>query len=111
MKEVGYLLSLKHSLWHVVAGTRGGITRIQIIELLRKRPYNMNQLHEKLGLDYKTIQHHIRVLTDENIIMTEDRKKYGSMCFISPLLEENIYLLDEILEKIGKKEINRRGKK
>lgn len=110
MEEKGYLLALKHSLWHVLAGTRGGITRISIIELLRERPYNMNQLHEKLKLDYKTIQHHVKVLISENIITTDDKKKYGSMYFLSPLLEENVYLFDEILGKIGKKKINKGGK-
>ncbi|MFH1237034.1 MAG: winged helix-turn-helix domain-containing protein [Candidatus Aenigmatarchaeota archaeon] len=101
-----YLLSLKHSLWNVLAGTRGGVTRICILKLLRKRPYNINQLHEKLKLDYKTIQHHIRVLTNNKIITVENEKKYGSMYFISPFLEKHMYLFDEILGKIGKRELN-----
>jgi len=111
MEETGYLLSFKHSLWNILAGTRGGVTRILIIELLKDRPYNVNQLHEKLGLDYKTIQHHIKVLTRGNVITTEEKGKYGSMYFLSPTLEKNIYLLDEILAKIGKKEINKENKK
>lgn len=110
MKESGYLLSFKHSLWNMLAGTRGGITRVRILKLLRERPYNVNQLHEKLRLDYKTVQHHIKVLINGNIIMTEERKKYGSMCFLSPAFEENIHLFDEILEKTGEKQINREGK-
>lgn len=105
METDGYLVSLKHSLWHILAGTRGGIARIHIIRLLRDRPYNTNQLHDKLKLDYKTIQHHIKVLLDENIITTDDQKRYGSMYFLAPLLEKNIALFDEILVKIGKKEL------
>lgn len=111
MEEAGYLLSFKRSLWNILAGTRGGVTRINIIELLRERPYNVNQLHEKLNLDYKTIQHHIKVLSGVNVITTEEKGKYGSMYFLSPTLEKNIYLLDEILAKIGKKEINKENKK
>lgn len=110
MTESGYLTALKQSLWHLLAGTRGGITRIDIIELLRKRPYNTNQLHEKLKLDYKTIQHHVKVLMDENVITCSDKNKYGNMYFLSPLFEENIRLFDEILEKIGKKQLNKEGK-
>ena len=110
MKETGYVLSLKHSLWHVLAGTRGGITRIRILELLRERPYNVNNLSEKLGMDYKTVQHHIRVLVNERVITTDDRKKYGSLYFLSPLFEENIYLFEEILDKTGEKKIKSRGK-
>ena len=106
MEEHGYLLSLKHSLWNLLAGTRGGVTRIRIMGLLRERPYNMNQLHEKLGMDYKTIQHHIRVLSGANVIVTEEKGKYGSVYFLSPTLENNIHLLDEITAKIGEKQIN-----
>jgi DNA-binding transcriptional ArsR family regulator len=111
MEESPYVRSLKHTLWHVLAGTKGGITRIEIIELLRDRPYNTNQLHEKLHLDYKTVQHHLRVLVNGNVIATDDDHKYGSMYFLSPLFEGNIHLFEEILEKIGKKQINRKEKK
>ncbi len=110
MEDSGYITSLRHSLWNVLAGTRGGITRIRILELLRKRPYNVNQLHEKLQLDYKTMQHHIKVLTKENIITSDDEKRYGSMYFLSPFFEKNVYLLDEILEKTGKNKISKEGK-
>ena len=101
-----YLRSLRHSMWHVLAGMRGGITRIKILKLLKERPYNVNQLHENLRMDYKTIQHHIRVLLNEKIITTDDDKKYGSMYFLSPMLEKNIGIFDEILEKTGEKKIN-----
>ena len=111
MEDSGYLISLKHTLWHVLAGTRGGITRIKMMELLKERPYNVNQLHDKLQLDYKTVQHHIKVLLKEKIITTDDEKRYGSMYFISPLLEKNIYIFDEILDKTGKSEINKENKK
>ena len=110
MVDPSYVVSLKHSLWHLLAGTRGGLVRIRMLELLRGRPYNTNQLKEELGLDYKTIQHHIRVLLDASIIVTDDRKKYGSMYFLSELLESNMGLFDEILDKIGENKINR-GKK
>ena len=93
-------------MWHVLAGMRGGITRIKILKLLKERPYNVNQLHENLRMDYKTIQHHIRVLLNEKIITTDDDKKYGSMYFLSPMLEKNIGIFDEILEKTGEKKIN-----
>ena len=107
MKDLDYLRPLRHILWQTFAGTRGGITRVQIIQLLRKRPYNVNQLHEKLQMDYKTIQHHIRVLTRNNIIATENRNRYGSMYFLSPLFERNIKMLDEILDKTGQRKIKR----
>ena len=39
-------------LWYVLAGTRGGLMRIRIIELIMDRPYNANQLKKALGVDY-----------------------------------------------------------
>ncbi len=110
MEDSGYMLSLKHSLWHIFAGTKGGVTRIRIVELLRERPYNVNQLHDKLGLDYKTVQHHVKVLARGNVITTEEGKKYGSMCFLSPAFEKNVHFFDEILEKTGERQINKGGK-
>ena len=110
MNGTDYTKSFRHSLWQMLAGTRGGMTRIRILLLLRKRPYNMNQLHENLNMDYKTIQHHIRVLIDSRIIETEDEKKYGCVYFLSPFLERNMDMLDEITDKIGKKQI-KRGRK
>ena len=109
MSEDAYISSLKFSLWNLLAGTRGGLTRVRIIKLLRERPYNINQIKEKLDLDYKTVQHHIRFLMDSRIITTGE-KRYGSMYFISPLLEKNMGLFDEILDKIGENNINKEGK-
>lgn len=111
MPDSSYVISLKHALWNLLAGTRGGVTRIRIIMLLRERPYNMNQLHERLSLDYKTVQHHIKVMLDERIITTTDSKKYGSMYFLSPLIEENPAILDEILDKTGEKKIKGKNKR
>jgi DNA-binding transcriptional ArsR family regulator len=110
MEDSGYILALKRSLWNLLAGTRGGVTRIEMLRLLRERPYNTNQIHEKLGLDYKTVQHHIRMLMNSNIITSGEGKKYGSMYFLSPLFEANMQLFDEILEKVGESQINRKEK-
>ncbi|MFQ5648267.1 MAG: ArsR/SmtB family transcription factor, partial [Candidatus Aenigmatarchaeota archaeon] len=71
-------------LWYVFATTRGGPTRIRIVELLLKRPYNMHQISKELGLDYKTVQHHIKIL-EENKIITAEEKKYGTIYFPSAM--------------------------
>ncbi len=93
---------LKRLLWYVLAGTRGGIMRIRIIELIIDRPYNANQLKKKLDVDYKTVQHHLKVLTENNILTTSEEKKYGSVYFLSPMVEKNIHIIDEIRKKLGK---------
>ena len=93
---------LRRLLWYVLAGTRGGLMRIRIIEKIKDRPYNANQLKEVLNVDYKTIQHHLKVLIENKILTTSEEKKYGSVYFISPLVEKNIHIIEEIRKKLGK---------
>lgn len=89
-------------LWFLFAGSRGGENRIRIINLLKEQPYNMNQLAEMMGLDYKAIQHHIRVLEKNNMV-TKTGEKYGVLYFISNYLEYNIEAFDEVKAAIEKK--------
>jgi len=94
--------SAKRLFWYLFAGSRGGENRIKIIMLLKEKPYNTNQLAEALGLDYKAIQHHLDVLTKNNLIIKQG-EKYGVLFFISPYLEVNMDAFEEICNKIGKK--------
>jgi DNA-binding transcriptional ArsR family regulator len=89
----------KRLLWYLFAGSRGGNNRIKIIDLLKERPYNMNQLAEALGLDYKAIQHHIVVLEKNNLV-SKIGEKYGVVYFISNYLEVNIDAFNEVKTKI-----------
>jgi len=86
-------------LWYVFATTRGGPTRIAIMELLIKRPYNMHQISKELHLDYKTIQHHIKML-EENKVITPEEKKYGTIYFPSGMFEEVKDIFNEIKNKV-----------
>jgi predicted transcriptional regulator len=72
----------KRIFWYVFAGSRSGVNRIKIINMLKEHPYNMNQLAESLKLDYKAIQHHISVLKKDNII-SRAGEKYGVLFFPS----------------------------
>ena len=81
----GVIPNIKNVLWYVLAGTRGGPTRIRILKLLKERPYNSNQISTVLKMDYKTVQHHLRVLEENRLITTGDMK-YGKMYFVKGLL-------------------------
>ncbi|MGI0049850.1 MAG: ArsR/SmtB family transcription factor [Nitrososphaera sp.] len=100
----------KRLLWYLFAGSRGGENRIRIIDLLKERPYNMNQLAEAIGVDYKAVQHHIGVLEKNNMV-TRTGEKYGVLYFISNYLEANIEAFNEVKATIEKKNLNRSGKK
>ena len=58
----------KRLLWFVFTGSRGGLNRLKIISILKENPLNINQLAKELSLDYKAIQHHIKVLEKNNLI-------------------------------------------
>ena len=66
-----------------------GDNRLRIISKLKENPLNTNQLANQLGLDYKAIQHHIKVLEKNNMI-AKVGEKYAVAYFISTFLEVNM---------------------
>jgi predicted transcriptional regulator len=77
---------VKRLLWFVFSGSRGGLNRLKIISKIKENPSNINQLAKELNLDYKAIQHHIRVLEKNNLI-SKVGEKYGVTYFVSPFLK------------------------
>ncbi|NIU00672.1 MAG: ArsR family transcriptional regulator [Nitrosopumilaceae archaeon] len=108
------LLGAKHSesrkpdrqtrklLLYLFTGTRGGYTRLRIIMLLLDRPYNTHQLAQDLELDYKAVQHHMKVLEKNNLV-NRIGEKYGVIFHLSNFLEFNIAALDEAIDKLERK--------
>jgi len=93
---------MKRMLWWLIAGTKGGVNRARIINMLNERPYNANQLSEVVNLDYKTVRHHLKVLSENNIIVSSG-SGYGEMYFLTSIMEKNYALFEEIWEKINNK--------
>jgi len=87
-------------LWWLIGGTRGGKNRLRIIMLLEDRPANQNQISEELDLDYKTVQHHIKLMEEHNLVMAAG-EKYGKNYFLTDQMENNMEKLEEIQEKAG----------
>lgn len=90
---------LRYMLGWLIAGTRGGVTRARIIKALKEKPRNANQLAELLKMDYRTMRHHLEVLQKNRIIISAG-DKYAVTYFLSPEMEENWALFEEILNKI-----------
>ncbi len=61
-------LQTKIVFWNLFVASRGATNRIRIMSALRKRPRNRNQLSNELGIDYKGIQHHLKVLEGNNLV-------------------------------------------
>ncbi len=94
---------MKNLVWYLFAGTRGGETRAMIVKSLKNKPMNLHQLSKSLNLDYKTIQHHIRILSDNNILTVINRGKYGAVYFVSDDMQRLWDEFGEIWKKVGKK--------
>lgn len=87
---------LKRTLWFVLGGSRGGENRARIIHELSIRPLNLNQLAERLGVDYRTVTHHAGVLKSNSLVVTQG-EKYGAMYFLSPRLQAGIGMFIEVV--------------
>ncbi|MFA6319598.1 MAG: winged helix-turn-helix domain-containing protein [Bacteroidales bacterium] len=86
---------IKQLLEWLILGSKGGETRKKIIFALRKKPSNIHNLALQLKMDYKSIQHHINILT-ENQLITHMGKSYGKVFFISPELEDQFDLFNKM---------------
>ena len=89
-------------LLYLFTSTRGGFTRLRIIMRLLDQPYNTHQLAQELDLDYKAVQHHMKVLEKNNMV-SKIGEKYGAIFHLSNFLEFNIGALDEAIEKLDRK--------
>lgn len=94
-------MTLKSLIWYLLAGSKGGENRARIVKALRERPYNANQLAEFLGMDYKTVRHHLKVLEDNGIVVPAKRMKYGSVYVLSEEMENMFEEFREIWDRIG----------
>jgi predicted transcriptional regulator len=91
---------LRRLLMFLLGGSRGGENRARIIRRLREQPSNMNQLAGHLRLQYKAVQHHIRILTI-NSLLTASGEKYGTVYSLTPWFEAHIEIFNQVCEKFG----------
>ncbi len=92
-------LQTKIVFWFLFVGSRGGTNRIRIMSTLRKNPSNKNQLATELGIEYKNIQHHIKILEGNNLVK-KIGNHYGMIYCVSTLFENSEAVFDEIVDRI-----------
>lgn len=56
-------------LWHLTLGTRGGLRRAGILDLLEPGGRNAHEVALLLGMDYKTARHHLGVLVRNGLLV------------------------------------------
>jgi DNA-binding transcriptional ArsR family regulator len=86
---------------YLFAGTQGWSVRINIVLLLKERPSNTNQIASALSLDYKAIQHHLKVLEKNNLVIKQG-EKYGIVFFVSPYLESRYQEFQHVVNQLQK---------
>lgn len=90
---------VRRLLMHLFAGTAGGFTRLRIVMLLLEAPRNTHQLSGAMGMDYKSVQRHLRVM-QKNSLVSSAGGGYGAAFRVSDMLEHNIRALDHVIEKL-----------
>ncbi|AGN02684.1 DNA binding protein [Salinarchaeum sp. Harcht-Bsk1] len=86
-------------LWYVLASSRGGPTRTQLVRAIDEQPRNANQLAETLEYDYTTIRHHLDVLMDNNVVRRAG-DGYGDVYLLTEQVKANRETLEEVLDTV-----------
>jgi DNA-binding transcriptional ArsR family regulator len=86
-------------LWYVLASTRGGSTRANLLRELDERPRNANQLAEACDLDYTTVRHHLDVL-EENNVVTSSGEDYGVVYLPTERVRQHWDVVEEIFDSV-----------
>jgi DNA-binding transcriptional ArsR family regulator len=106
IKEDPYMMGVFSS---VFTGMGGRYTRMRILCAITEEPMNTRELSQRLKLDYKTVQHSIKVLESNNLIIREG-EGYGDIFFPSETLSSNIPTLYKVIRKVEQK-LDKPGKK
>lgn len=86
-------------LWYVLASSRGGSTRAEILREIDEQPRNANQLAKVLDLDYTTVRHHLDVLMDNSVVRRAG-DGYGDVYLLTEQAEDHREILEEVLETV-----------
>ncbi|MEF8832340.1 MAG: PAS domain S-box protein [Candidatus Thermoplasmatota archaeon] len=90
------MTNLKQTLAYLLVGQTGGKNRYKILELLKERPYNINQISKELDLNYRTVKHHVEVMQENDLLTTSGMGDYGEVYFLTERLENNFEIYENI---------------
>ena len=84
-------------MWYLLRGTRGGPNRLRILEELERSPANAHQLSASLGLDYRTVRHHLKLLEQNGAVARPVGDAYAAPYELTPYLAEHLPVLRETI--------------
>ena len=90
---------LRRLLWYLLGATRGGETRARLLHQLRTQPGNINQISKRMGVEYRTVLHHIEVLKKNSLVQATG-EQYGLTYFVNPWLEAHMEIFDDLCVKL-----------
>jgi predicted ArsR family transcriptional regulator len=90
---------MEKTLWYLIAGSRGGENRAQILRLLQAQPRNANQLAEELDVEYNTVRHHLDILVEHDVVEAGG-SNYGEMYFLTDQFQHHSDVFDTITESL-----------
>lgn len=88
-------------LWWLFQSSAGAATRFRLVGVVRRQPGNAQQIADALGMDYSTIQHHLRILV-ANHLLDAVGDHYGRVYFLSSSLESRWAKLEAIAGRSAK---------
>ena len=91
---------LRRTLWFLLGGKRGGENRARIIWSLSAKPSNINQLATELNLQYKAVQHHIKILVGSSLLVPSG-EGYGAVYLLTQWFEFHFEQFEQISVKLG----------
>lgn len=89
-----------NTIWYLIVGTKGGPTRLQILAVLQKRPYNANQITKLISLDYKTVSRHLAILIENGLLKMSKEKKYGELYYLTDYAKDALKRFEPVLKKL-----------
>ena len=90
---------IKRWMCFLFTNSRGGIRRMKIVLQLKHGSLNRHRLSRELGIEYKSLQHHMNVLKKYGILENSDND-YAKIFFLSSMVISNIAIFDEIVQKM-----------
>lgn len=84
----------------LLEGSRGGKLRARILLLLKEKPMNPNQLAKELGVNYRTVIHHLRILQEHELVEKLGGNNYGAPYALTRLSEEIWEYIEEVVRRI-----------
>lgn len=91
--------SFEQTMYWLLSGSKGSVNRLKILSHLEKKPSNLNELSKAMNLNYKTTQHHIELLVENNLLTTRGNN-YGQVYFHSQALQSKHELFHALVSNL-----------